>query len=204
MSKLHFKYGAMNSGKSTALINTAYNYRETDKVVTVTKPSIDTKGERLIVARAGLSLEVDFLATPELDIRERVRQIGEAAKKVNCLIVDEAQFLQADQVDQLFELAKLDEISVIAYGLRTDFLRHTFPGSQRLMELADNLEKIPTMCATKGCNTQAEFNTRMVDGEFIFTGDQVAIDGEGEVQYKSLCGRCYLKEMGKLSLGNLS
>lgn len=187
MSKVHFKYGAMNSGKSTALINTAYNYREHELSVAVTKPSIDTKGEKLIVARAGLSLEVDFLATPEMNLREQVRRMGETA----ILLVDEAQFLQTEQVDQLLELAKLDDISVIAYGLRTDFLSRTFPGSLRLLELADNIEKLPTMCR---CGSQAEFNTRKVDGVYVFEGDQVAIDGEGDVTYSSLCGGCYLKE----------
>lgn len=196
MSKLHFKYGAMNSGKSTVLINTAYNYRENELSVAVTKPSIDTKGETLIVARAGLSLEVDFLSTPETDLREQVRRMGEAATKINCLLVDEAQFLEVHQVDQLLELAKLDDVSVIAHGLRTDFLRRTFPGSLRLLELADNIEKLPTMCGL-GCGSQAEFNTRLIDGDFVFEGDQVAIDGEGDVTYSSLCGQCYLNEMQK-------
>lgn len=190
MSKLHFKYGAMNSGKSTALINTAYNYREHGLLVVVTKPSVDTKGDSLIVARAGLSLEVDFLSTPELNIREQVRRIG----KIDCLLVDEAQFMQSEQIDQLLELAKLDGVSVIAYGLRTDFLRKTFPGSSRLLELADNIEKLPTMCR---CGSQAEFNTRKVDGAFVFEGSQIAIDGEGDTTYSSLCGSCYLNEMNK-------
>lgn len=192
MSKLHFKYGAMNSGKSTALINTAYNYRENGLTVAVTKPSIDTKGESLIVARAGLTLDADFLSSPETNIREHVRRIGEDALKVDCLLVDEAQFLLPEQVDQLLEIAKLDNTSVIAYGLRTDFLRRVFPGSQRLLELADNIEKLPTMCR---CGSQAEFNTRKENGKFVFEGDQVAIDGEGDITYSSLCGLCYLTEM---------
>lgn len=184
----------MNSGKSTALINTAFNYQENGLFVAVTKPSVDTKGETLIVARAGLSREVDFLATPDMNLRDQVRLISETTARINCLLVDEAQFLKAEQVDQLLEIAKLDDISVIAYGLRTDFRRHTFPGSLRLLELADNIEKLPVMCQ---CNSQAEFNTRLVDGEYVFEGDQVAIDGQGDVTYNSLCGKCYLEEMAK-------
>lgn len=191
MSKLHFKYGAMNSGKSTALINTAYNYREHGHEIMVTKPSVDTKGDQLIVARAGLSLEVDFLLTPEMNIRETLNRLGSTA--LQCVLVDEAQFLQPDQVDQLLEVAKLDDVSVITYGLRADFRRQAFPGSLRLLELADNIEKLPTMCR---CGSQAEFNTRKVDGIYTFEGDQIAIDGEGQVAYDSLCGACYLHEKG--------
>lgn len=182
----------MNSGKSTALINAAYNYREQSLPIVVTKPSIDTKGETLIVARAGMELEVDFLTTPELNLRERMTELGAAGVKAYCLLVDEAQFLQPEQVDQLLEIAKLDDTSVMAYGLRTDFRRRMFPASQRLMEYADNIEKLKTMCS---CGTQAEFNTRMNNGVFVFEGSQVAIDGEGDVTYDSLCGRCYLEAM---------
>lgn len=192
MSRLHFKYGAMNSGKSTALINTAYNYRENGLAVATTKPSTDTKGEMLIVARAGLELEVDFLSTPETNIRETVRRMGEAEVHIDCLLVDEVQFLDPKQIDQLHELAELDNTSVIGFGLRTDFRREMFPGSKRLLELATDIVKLPTMCR---CGSQAEFNTRRENGKFVFEGDQVAIDGEGDVTYSSLCGKCYLNEM---------
>lgn len=191
MSELHFKYGAMNSGKSTALINRAYGLREHDIPIAVTKPSIDTKGDRQVVARAGLSLEVDFLTTPEMNLRDHVRILGEQALKLRGLLVDEAQFLQPQQVDQLLELAKLDNIPVIAYGLRTDFLRRTFPGSQRLIELADSFENLPAICM---CGEFAHFNTRKVNGVYVFEGDQVAIDGADDVTYSSLCGQCYLQE----------
>lgn len=194
MSELHFKYGAMNSGKSTALINRAYGLREHNIPIAVTKPSIDTKGDRLVVARAGLSLEVDFLTTPEMNLRDHVREIGQRALALRGLLVDEAQFLQPEQVDQLLEIAKLDTIPVIAYGLRTDFLRRTFPGSQRLIELADSFENLPAICT---CGEFAHFNTRKVNGVYVFEGDQVAIDGAGDVTYNSLCGQCYLEEKEK-------
>ena len=109
--------------------------------------------------------------------------------------MDEAQFLTPDQISQLYSVAKEDDISVICYGLRTDFRTQLFPGSQRLFEVADNIEKLPTLCF---CGSQAEFNTRKVNGNYIFTGDQVAIDGEDEVEYDSLCGSCYVREGGSI------
>lgn len=192
MAKIHFKYGAMNSGKSTALINTAYNYEERGLHVLIIKPGVDTKGNDEIVARAGLSRKVDALVGPTTNVRSLAQKAAKEWGVLHCILVDEAQFLQPEQVDHLFELAKLDDISVIAYGLRADFRRTMFPGSQRLFELVDRIEKLPTMCQ---CGSQAEFNTRKVNGDYTFSGSQVAIDGEDSVTYDSLCGRCYLNAM---------
>lgn len=200
MSELHFTYGAMNSGKSTALINRVYGLREKMVPVAVTKPSVDTKGNTRIVARAGLSLEVDFLSTPELDIRNRIQQIGKGVLTLRCLLVDEAQFLQPEQVDQLLAIAKLQDIQVFAYGLRTDFLQKTFPGSKRLLELADTIESLVAVC---DCGANAEFNMRRVDDSYVFEGDQVAIDGQGDVTYNSLCGKCYLHEVQKQAITHI-
>ncbi len=181
----------MNSGKSTALINAAYNYEERGLSVVITKPSVDTKGDKEIVARAGLTRTVDFLSTPELNIRAELKKYQRDGRTINSLLVDEAQFLQPQQVDQLLEIAKLDNISVVAFGLRTDFLRVLFPGSSRLFELADTIVKLPTMCR---CGSQAEFNIRQENGRYVFSGEQVAIDGKNDVTYDSLCGACYLEE----------
>ena len=196
MAKLSFKYGAMNSGKSDTLIKTAYNYTERGLDIVTMKPSVDTKGDQMIVARAGGTRHVDILATPEMNVREEVRRFmaTKALEELHCVIVDESQFLHEQLVDQLYEVAKLDDISVITFGLRADFLTKLFPGSKRLFEIADNLEKLPTMCR---CGSQAEFNCRQVDGEFVFEGEQVAIDGEQAVTYDSLCGTCYLTEKAK-------
>lgn len=193
MAKLHFKYGAMNSGKSDTLIKTAYNYVERGLSVITVKPSIDSKGGDQIVARGGAKRDVDIIATPELNIRSAVKDFAKQKQIGNlaCVLIDEAQFLSDEQIEQLLELAKLDGVSVIAYGLRADFQTKLFPGSRRLLELADNLEKLPTMCR---CGSQAEFNCRKVNGQFVFSGSQVAIDGEGDVTYESLCGVCYLEE----------
>lgn len=189
MSKLHFKYGAMNSGKSDTLIKTAYNYEERGLHVLVIKPSVDTKGDSQIVARGGHTRKVDILASPDLDLQAEILKFSD----INCILVDEAQFLTSAQISQLFHIAKEHNISVICYGLRADFMSQVFPGSKRLFEIADNIEKLPTMCF---CGNQAEFNTRKVGGKYVFDGDQVAIDGEGSVEYDSLCGACYIREGG--------
>ena len=193
MAKLQFKYGAMNSGKSDTLIKTAYNYTEQGLAIATIKPSIDTKGDAMIVARGGASRMVDILADPEMNLRSEIQaHMGRLAlDQLHCVLVDESQFLPAEQIDQLFEVAKLDDISVIAYGLRADFKSQLFTGSKRLFELADQIEKLPTMCR---CGTQAEFNCRLVDGKFVFEGDQVAIDGEEDITYSSLCGSCFMAE----------
>lgn len=195
MSKLHFKYGAMNSGKSDTLIKTAYNYEEQGLGIVTVKPAIDTKGDDMIVARAGHTRRADILATPEEDIRRAITENRMARLALHCVLVDEAQFLNREQISQLYQVAKEDEISVIAFGLRTDFRGKIFPGSLRLMELADNIEKLPTMCR---CGSQAEFNTRKIDDVYVFEGSQVAIDGEQAVAYDSLCGGCYVKEGGSI------
>jgi len=188
MAKLHFKYGAMNSGKSDTLIKTAYNYKERGLKIIVIKPKVDTKGERTVVARGGHTCEVDILADINTDLLTELRSY----KDISCVLVDEAQFLTEKQISQLYQYAKIDNISVICFGLRADFRTDMFPGSKRLFEIADNLEKLPTMCF---CGSQAEFNTRKINGKYTFKGKQVAIDGD-EVTYDSLCGNCYIREGG--------
>ena len=189
MAKLHFKYGAMNSGKSDTLIKTAYNYTERGLSVIVVKPKIDTKGDAKVVARGGYERVVDILAEANTDLEKEIT----AKKDVSVVLVDESQFLAEPQISQLYRVAKNHNVSFICYGLRADFKTEMFPGSKRLFEVADNVEKLPTMCF---CGSQAEFNTRKVNGNYIFEGDQVAIDGKDEVQYDSLCGSCYQNEGG--------
>ncbi|WP_213814519.1 thymidine kinase [Glaciihabitans sp. dw_435] len=197
MSKLYFRYGAMNSGKSTALLQAAYNYEERNQQVLLAKPSVDTKGESLIVSRLGVSRPVDFTVSPTDDILEafnveRARVKRETGVDVSCLLVDEAQFLTESQVDDLLRIAILEGVPVLAYGIRTDFQTVAFPGSRRLLEVSHSLEELKTICR---CGRKAVFNARTVDGVYIFDGDQVAIDGV-DVTYESLCGACYLEESG--------
>ena len=187
MAKLHFKYGAMKSGKSDTLIKTAFNYEEQGLKIVTIKPSTDTNSDKRITSRGGASLVVDMVTTNDTNIFKVIAY----KNTVSCVLVDEAQFLTEAQIDQLFAVAKKLDISVIAYGLRADFRSHVFPGSKRLFEIADNIEKLPTMCR---CGSQAEFNCRKINGKFIFEGKQIAIDGEKSVKYDSLCGNCYLTE----------
>ncbi|MEY3855924.1 MAG: hypothetical protein RJA45_394 [Actinomycetota bacterium] len=184
----------MNSGKSTALLQVAYNYEERGQRVLIAKPAVDTKGNLQVVSRLGMSREVDFLVLPNDDLREKLTQAA-GSTEVDCLLIDEAQFLSPEQVDQAMEIAVLDKIPVLAYGIRTDFLTKGFPGSIRLLEIAHSLEELKTICR---CGKKAMFNARLKNGAFVFDGDQVAIDGE-EVTYESLCPNCYYKRLGKSS-----
>ena len=192
MGKLYFRHGAMNSGKSTALLQVAYNYEERGQRVLIAKPAIDTKGDSQVVSRLGMVRNVDFLVLPTENLREKLKE-HTGQSKVDCLLLDEAQFLTAAQVDQAMEIAVLDGIPVLAYGIRTDFLTHGFPGSIRLLEIAHSLEELKTICR---CGKKAMFNARLKNGEFVFDGDQVAIDGD-EVTYESLCPNCYYAKIGK-------
>jgi thymidine kinase len=195
VGKLYFRHGAMNSGKSTALLQAAHNYEERHQIVLLAKPAIDTKGARSITSRLGVDREVDFLITPEINLRSTFAEIceektAETGKPVACLLIDEAQFLTRTQVDEALEIAVLDGIPVLAYGIRTDFLTNGFPGSLRLLEVAHSLEELKTICR---CGRKAMFNARLIDGKFVFDGEQVAIDG-AEVTYESLCPSCYFEE----------
>ncbi len=185
----------MNSGKSTALLQAAYNYEERGQQVLLAKPVIDTKGDSAIVSRLGFTRPVDFTVAPDEDIyssfvAERARVLRETGLPVSCLLVDEAQFLNEAQVDDLLRIAILENTPVLAYGIRTDFQTVAFPGSRRLLEISHSLEELKTICR---CGRKAVFNARKVGDKYIFDGDQVAIDGVN-VTYESLCGSCYLEE----------
>jgi len=204
VSKLYFRYGAMNSGKSTALLQVAFNYEERGQRVLLAKPQVDTKGESKVVSRLGHERDVDFLIPHGTNVRDLYRGVAAGddpdailehvdVAPVACLLVDEAQFLEPSQVEDLFRIAVFDGVPVIAYGIRTDFLTRAFPGSARLLDLAHSLEELKTICR---CGRKAIFNTRRVGGEFVFSGDQVAIDGSQEITYESLCGNCYLEASG--------
>lgn len=191
MAKLYFRYGAMNSGKSTVLLQTAFNYEERGHRVLLAKPVVDTKGAGSISSRLGMDRAVDFLIDVDDDPRQQFHATA-SNEPTSCLLVDEAQFLSAAQVDSLFRIAVLDRIPVLCYGIRTDFQTVAFPGSRRLLEIAHSIEELKTICR---CGRKAIMNGRVVDGQFVFDGDQVAID-TGNVTYESLCGQCYLRESG--------
>ena len=195
MAKLYFRYGAMNSGKSTALLQAAHNYEERGHAVLLAKPTVDTKGDTAITSRLGFARRAHYLIDAETDAyaafqlnRERIAK--RSGRDVSALLIDEAQFLTETQVDDLLRIALIDGVPVIAYGIRTDFQTVAFPGSRRLLEVAHSLEELKTICR---CGRKAIFNARTIGGMFVFDGDQVAIDGES-VGYEALCGACYLQE----------
>lgn len=195
MAKLYFRHGAMNSGKSTALLQVAHNYEERGQAVILAKPNTDSKGEDAIVSRLGVERRVDLLVSPNENLRVEFtllanEQRARSNSPISCLLIDEAQFLTREQVNQALEIAVLDGVPVLAYGIRTDFQTKGFPGSLRLLEIAHTLEELKTICR---CGKKAMFNARKLGGDFIFTGNQVAIDGD-VVTYESLCAGCYFKE----------
>ena len=185
MAKLYFFYGAMNSGKTTRIIQCAYNYEEQGMNAILMKPKIDTKGSEYIVSRIGAKKKVDFLIEPKANIYDL---IVEKYTNVDLFIVDEAQFLSADQVNQLMDIVVDLNIPVMCYGLRTDFQGKAFPGAQRLLEIAHELTEIKTICE---CGKKAMFNVRLIYGKVQTEGDSVAIDGEGKVTYTVACARCF-------------
>lgn len=189
MAKLYFRYGAMNSGKSALLLQVAYNYEERDMKVILMKPETDLKSTNQVKSRIGTKRKVDHIIKNDENLNTYLSNIK---NEIVCVLVDEAQFLTKDQVDELFIFSKKRDIPVICYGLRSDFRTTSFPGSIRLFELSDEMEELYTICR---CGKKAKFNARKVNGEFTTKGNQVAIDGINNIEYESLCGKCYIEKV---------
>lgn len=189
MSKLYFRYGAMNSGKSTNLLQVAHNYEERHMKVIIIKPKTDAKGGNAVVSRLGVAREVDYSVDGETDLLALIKK-HIAEEPLHCVLVDEVQFFKADQIDQLFEVAVTLSLPTICYGLRTDFKMNGFEGSQRLLLMAHELEELKTICF---CGKKALLNGRKIRGEFVFEGAQVEIDLGGDIEYQSLCPKCYFR-----------
>lgn len=190
MSKLYFRYGAMNSGKSTHLMQVAHNYEERGMNVLIIKPATDSKGGDKLISRLGVERKVDLLIRNEDNIYEKITEWIEKNKIVHCILIDEVQFLKTYQIDQLFQVAVLNDIPVICYGLRSDFRMNGFEGSARLLLIAHSIEEMKTICK---CGKKAILNGRRINGKFVFEGEQIAIDHIDNVEYESLCGSCYYK-----------
>ena len=186
MAKLYFKYGAMGSSKTAQALITKYNYEENDMKVWLLKPSADTRdGVSILRSRIGLEAEVE-IATPDANIYDRY--VAEHVGKCDAVIVDECQFLTPGQIDQLRAIVDDFNVPVMCFGLRTDFQTHLFPGSHRLMELADAIEEIKTMC---DCGAKATVNARINDGYIVTEGAQVVLGGND--CYIAMCHRCYIR-----------
>lgn len=195
MAKLYYRYGAMNCGKTTHLLQVAHNYEEQKMKVLIMKPSIDTKGGKRIVSRLGISKEVDHLISKDEHLYEYITSIKNL-KKIKCIFVDEAQFLNKKQVDDLMKIVIYNNIPVICYGIRLDFQGNGFPGSTRLLEIAHSIEELKTICK---CGKKAMYNARYVNNVFTIEGNQVGIDDKDEITYKPLCPKCFYEEIDKLN-----
>ena len=185
MAKLYFKYGAMGSSKTAQALITKYNYEENGLKVWLLKPSADTRdGVDILRSRIGLEAQVE-VAAPDCDIYARFRQTRKGCCDI--IIVDECQFLTPQQIDQLRAIVNDYDIPVICFGLRTDFQTRLFPGSQRLMEIADTFDEIKTIC---DCGNKAIVNARVdCNGYIVTEGAQVVLGGNDS--YIAMCHRCY-------------
>ena len=186
MAKLYFKYGAMGSSKTAQALITKYNYEENDMKVWLIKPSADTRdGVQILRSRIGLAAAVEVM-TPDVDIYTVFgnTKVGQC----DAVIVDECQFLTEAQIDQLRAIVNDYNVPVMCFGLRTDFQTRLFPGSRRLMELADCIEEIKTMC---DCGSKATVNARINDGYIVTEGAQVVLGGND--CYIAMCHRCYIR-----------
>ena len=183
MAKLYFKYGAMGSSKSAQALITKFNYEELGMTVWLIKPGTDTRdGVNVIQSRIGLRETAQVIA-PEDDIMEAYH----AAGRHDVIIADEAQFFTPEQIDGLRTLVDEEDLPVLCFGLRTDFLTHFFPGAQRLMELADSLTEIKTVCA---CGRKATVNARIDEqGHIVTEGSQVLLGGND--RYIAMCHKCW-------------
>ena len=182
MAKLIFRYGAMGSSKTANALMVRYNYVEKGKKVVLLKPRCeDRDGAKAIKSRIGLAEPCEFAEDFLADY---------SGEHYDCVIVDEVQFLAPEIIDRLSDLVDAHGITVICYGLRTDFQSHLFPGARRLMELADDIEQIKTIC---WCGKRAQFNARIMDGKMVTEGEQVQLGGNES--YTALCRKHYKLRM---------
>jgi thymidine kinase len=186
MAKLYFRHGTMSSAKTLNLLAVAHNYKSQGKRVLLIKPRLDDRfSAGAIVSRAGLDAQADLLVDPDT-VLDPSRFDG-----LDCALVDEAQFLSPKVVEQLRKITLTHNVPVICYGLRTDFKTRLFPGSQRLLELADSIEEVKVTC--QFCNKKAVFNMRLVGGEPTLEGPQVQLGGD-ESYAPSCCG-CFVRKL---------
>ena len=186
MAKLYFKYGAMGSSKSAQALITKFNYEELGMSVWLIKPGTDTRdGADIIRSRIGLESVATVISTEQSIVEEYAKR-----EKCDVIIADEAQFFTPAQIDELRELVDEQNLPVLCFGLRTDFLTHFFPGAQRLMELADSLTEIKTVCA---CGKKATVNARIADGKVVTEGSQVLLGGNDS--YVAMCHKCWKEKI---------
>ena len=188
MAKLYFKYGAMGSSKTAQALITKYNYEENNLKVWLIKPSADTRdGLDILKSRIGLQAQVEIIS-PTADV---YRLFVQEKKDSDVIIADECQFFTPEQIDQLRQIVNDFDIPVMCFGLRTDFQTKLFPGSRRLMEIADAIVEIKTIC---DCGAKATVNARIdPDGYVVTEGAQVFLGGNDA--YIAMCHRCYIRSI---------
>ena len=185
MAKLYFKYGAMGSSKSAQALITQFNYEELGMTVWLIKPSVDDRdGANIIRSRIGLQREAQVIH-PDEDIIATFARAGHA----DVIIADEAQFFSPEQIDQLRRIVDEQNIPVLCFGLRTDFQCHLFAGSRRLMEVADTIQEIKTICY---CGAKATVNARIdSEGHIVTQGEQLFLGGNDS--YIAMCHKCWVR-----------
>lgn len=189
MAKLYFKYGAMGSSKTAQALITKFNYEERDMKVWLIKPSTDTRdGADIVKSRIGLSERAQAVP-PQMNIIDEYKNHGD----INVIIVDECQFLEPKQVDELRYIVDFYDIPVLCFGLRTDFMTKSFPGSLRLFEVADSITEIKTIC---DCGSKAIVNARIDEkGNIVTEGEQIMLGGNDS--YIAMCHKCWQKAIKK-------
>lgn len=181
MAKLYFRYGAMGASKTANALMVEYNYHEREQRAVLMKPSVDDRdGARTIKSRVGMTKDAELIFSAS-DVFKMIEEMN-SEKRIDCVIIDEAQFLNRKQVDQLCKVVDELGIPVITYGIRTDFLGELFPGSERLMAMADSIEEIKTVC---WCSRKAIMNARVVDGKVVKEGEKILLGGNES--YVALC-----------------
>ena len=188
MTKLHFRYGTMNSSKTANLLMTAHNYIVQGRKVLLIKPECDTRwDDNLITSRVGCSMEVGLILSPD------ITNISSFLPDISCILVDEAQFLSPDNVNMLRGISMT--IPVICWGLRTDFTSKLFPGSKRLMEVADSIQEVKTICVS--CERKAIVNAKFLrepgndTKHIIREGGESQIELGSEEKYQPMCWQCW-------------
>ena len=190
-SRFEFIYGPMGCGKTRNIFSTRYEDISKDKYVIIIKPSKDKKGEDYIVSRDNEQIKVDLLITENDNIYNIISNYL-LENNLDTILVDEVQFMNSNQIEQLKNINHIYNIKIICYGLLTDFQGNMFNGSKRLIECGAKLIELEKKCEMNMCDNRATFNARFIDNEFVLEGTQVAIDNY-DATYKSLCGKCYDK-----------
>lgn len=181
-AKLHFRYGSMNTGKSTQLLQIAYNYEEGGQKIRLFTAAIDDRSAGHVSSRLGASRPAEVFDA-KTDFLNLLRQ----ELDLSCVLIDEAQFLSTAQVQQLHKLVAMCNIPVMCFGLRTDFRGEPFDGSARLLALAEDLQEIKAVCS---CGRKSTMNVRTNEsGQKVTQGEQIMIGGNG--RYRQVCARCF-------------